>query len=306
LPVRWVDISIPVSDQHLRRKLNRDRQWALRRIERCVRLAIEMGFDVCVGGEDSSRADVDFLRRVIELAESSGAKRFRFADTVGVMGPFAVHRIIRQLRSGSDLQIEMHAHDDLGLATANTLAAAIAGATHVNTTVNGLGERAGNAALEEVAVALKQLRGISTGVRLDHLPQLSQQVELASGRAVGWNKSVVGRGVFSHESGIHVDGLLKDARNYQGLDPECLGRSHELLLGKHSGTRSLQTHLRDHGVTVSRREASSMLPRLRQFVTDHKRAPSLDELKKMRPSAVAGNRKNLEFPPRQTQCPAVS
>ena len=222
----------------------------------------------------------------MEAAEARGARRFRFADTVGVMGPFAVHRLIRKLRSCSDLQIEMHAHDDLGLATANTLAAAIAGATHVNTTVNGLGERAGNAALEEVVVALKQLRGISTGVRLDELPRLSQQVEAASGRAVGWHKSVVGRGVFSHEAGIHVDGLLKDPRNYQGLDPGCLGRTHELLLGKHSGTRSLQTHLRDHGVTVTRQEASSMLPRLRQFVTEHKRAPSLAELERMRPTSV--------------------
>jgi homocitrate synthase NifV len=245
-----------------------------------------MGYEVCVGGEDASRASVDFLKEVMESAQAHGARRFRFADTVGIMEPFAVRRVIRELRSSSDLQIEMHAHDDLGLATANTLAAAIAGATHVNTTVNGLGERAGNAALEEVAVALKQLRGISTGIHLDQLPRLSEQVAIASGRAVGWHKSVVGRGVFSHESGIHVDGLLKDPRNYQGLDPSCLGRTHELLLGKHSGTRSLQTHLRHHGVTVTRQEASSMLPRLRRFVTAHKRSPSLAELKLMRTSAM--------------------
>jgi homocitrate synthase NifV len=241
-----------------------------------------MGLDVCVGGEDASRADLDFLRRVIETAQTAGARRFRFADTVGILDPFTVHRTIRALRSETDLQIEMHAHDDLGLATANTLAASIAGATHVNTTVNGLGERAGNAALEEVSVALERIHGIATGVHFDQLPGLSKLVEAASGRAVGWSKSVVGSGVFTHEAGIHVDGLLKDPHNYQGLDPAWLGRTHQLVLGKHSGTRSVQRHFLRHGLQVTRAEASRLLIRLRRFVTDHKRPPSIDEMIQMR------------------------
>lgn len=288
LPVGWIDVSLPVSDQHLRHKLDRSRGWALQQIRKCVPAAVDLGFQVCVGAEDASRADIDFLREVMEVAEQSGAMRFRFADTVGVCEPFQLHQTIRRLRNGSDLNIEMHAHDDLGLATANTLAAAIAGATHVNTTVNGLGERAGNAALEEVAIALKHLHQIETGIHFEALPRLSEQVEAASRRPVGWHKSLVGRGVFTHEAGIHVDGLLKDPKNYQGVDPGWLGRCHELLLGKHSGTHSLQSHFLRHGIEMTREEAGKLLPRLRRFVTDHKRSPTLDELSMMRlPSDLA-------------------
>lgn len=284
LPVQMVDVSLPVSDQHLRSKLQKNRSWALKQIRTCVPLALDMGLKVCVGGEDSSRADPEFLKQVVETAQAAGACRFRFADTVGIMEPFGVHHAIGSLRAISDLEIEMHAHDDLGLATANTLAAAVAGATHVNTTVNGLGERAGNAALEEVAVALKQLYGIDTGIVFDRLPALSHEVEIASRRPVGWHKSIVGHGVFMHEAGIHVDGLLKDPLNYQGVDPAVVGRRHQLVLGKHSGSRSLQHCLSEQGVSVSREEAARMLPRLRQFVTSAKRSPDARELQSMRGS----------------------
>ena len=162
---------------------------------------------------------------MIEAAQSAGARRFRFADTVGVLEPFRTHRVLSRLRGATDLEIEMHAHDDLGLATANSLAAVVAGATHVNTTVNGLGERAGNAPLEEVAVSLKLLHAIETGVDFRKLPAISERVARASGRQVAWQKSLVGEGVFTHEAGIHVDGLLKNRLNYQGIDPALLGAS---------------------------------------------------------------------------------
>lgn len=286
LPVRWVDVSLPVSDQHLNRKLRRTRSWAIDQIKRYVPLALDMGFRVCVGGEDSSRADIDFLKQVLQTCGDAGASRFRFADTVGICEPFSLHNTIGRLCRDTDLSIEMHAHDDLGLATANTLAAISAGATHANTTVNGLGERAGNAALEEVVVALEQLHGRKTGVRFEKLPQLSRRVESASRRPVGWHKSLVGRGVFTHEAGIHVDGLLKDPRNYQGVDPSWLGRCHELLLGKHSGTKSLQSHFLRHGIELTRDEAAKILPALRRFVTDNKRPPTLNELSGMRPLSI--------------------
>ncbi len=282
LPVNMVDVSLPVSDQHLYRKLKKSRNWAIEQIRKCVPRALDLGLEVCVGGEDSSRADLDFLKQLVETAQASGARRFRFADTVGVMEPFGVHHVIGELRGTTDLEIEMHAHDDLGLATANTLAAAVAGATHVNTTVNGLGERAGNAALEEVVVALKHLHRMETGVRFDRLSALSQVVESASCRPVGWHKSLVGHGVFIHEAGIHVDGLLKDPHNYQGIDPGLLGRRHELVLGKHSGSRSVQHCFSEQGVDLSREEAARILPGIRRFVTDTKRSPTLAELCRMR------------------------
>lgn len=276
--VDLVDLSIAASDQQITHKLGRDRGWVLAQIDRQVRKALDLGFEVCLGCEDASRADIDFLRRMLETAEHAGARRIRYADTLGILEPFSVLTQMQQLRSHSDIEIEMHAHDDLGLATANTLAAVMGGATHINTTVNGLGERAGNAALEEAVVGLKQLYGIETGVDIARLPELSALVEIASGRAVHCQKSVVGSHVFTHEAGIHTDGLLKDFRNYQGLDPLLLGRHHEMVLGKHSGTRGVIHAFNLIGITITRDEAAQLLESIRGFVTLTKRSPSPAEL----------------------------
>jgi homocitrate synthase NifV len=247
-------------------------------IERCVKTAIDAGMQVCVGAEDASRADSDFLAQMAETAQKAGASRIRFADTVGIMEPFGVLDAIRKLRSVTDMAIEMHAHDDLGLATANTLAAAVAGATHVNTTINGLGERAGNAALEEVVVGLKQLYNIDTGIDLRNFTALSHQVATASGDTIGSRKSLIGRDVFSHEAGIHVDGLLKDPNNYQGVDPALLGRNHQLVLGKHSGSQGVMHAYQQLGIVINRLQAGRLLPQIRQFVSINKRAPRSADL----------------------------
>lgn len=276
--VRMVDLSIPVSDLHIGKKLKRDRAWVLKTIADMVPRALDLGLEVIVGGEDASRADLDFLMRVVTAAEAAGARRFRFADTLGVMEPFGVHETIRTLRSVTDLEIEMHAHDDLGLATANTLAACRAGATHVNTTVNGLGERAGNAALEEVALGLKKLHGLDTGVDLAAFPALSELVAAASGRPVAWQKSVVGEGAFTHEAGIHVDGLLKDPETYQCFDPREVGRDHRLVVGKHSGSSGVLAAYARMGLELSPAEARALLPDIRAFAERAKRAPADHEL----------------------------
>lgn len=273
-----IDISVAASDQHLRSKLGRDRSWLLAELDRHVKLALDAGLQVCVGGEDASRADPAFLDRIVETAQKAGARRFRFADTLGVLDPFATFDRIARLRAACDLELEMHAHDDLGLATANTLAAVRAGASHVNTTVNGLGERAGNAPLEEVVLGLRQCYGLATGIDLRGFPSLSEQVARASGRPVPWQKSVVGEGVFTHEAGIHVDGLLKDPQNYQGFDPELVGRQHRIVLGKHSGRHAVQRVMADLGQTLDETAAEGLLARVRGFVADHKRPASDLEL----------------------------
>lgn len=278
LGVGMVDLSISASDQHIQYKLKKSREWVLNTIDTCVKTAIDSGLKVCVGAEDASRADSDFLAQMAEAAQKAGACRIRFADTVGIMEPFGVHDAISKLRAATDLDIEMHAHDDLGLATANTLAAALAGATHANTTVNGLGERAGNAALEEVVVGLKQLYGIETGVDLHDFPALSNQVATASGDTIGSRKSLIGRDVFSHEAGIHVDGLLKDLQNYQGVDPAWVGRNHQLVLGKHSGSQGVVHAYQQLGIAINRLQAGRLLPLIRQFVTAHKRPPQAADL----------------------------
>ena len=273
-----IDISISVSDIHLARKLHKDRAWVLRSIRELTPRALDLGLDVIVGCEDASRADLDFLLKVAETAELAGARRLRFADTLGVMEPFGVHEAIASLRSVCDLEIEMHAHDDLGLATANTLAACRAGATHVNTTVNGLGERAGNAPLEEVALGLSKLYGMSTGVDLSLFPALSDAVAMASGRPVAWQKSVVGAGVFTHEAGIHVDGLLKDPSTYQSFDPGEVGRSLSLVVGKHSGAHGIIAAFAGIGVALTTDQARALLPDIRAFAERTKRAPAVHEL----------------------------
>lgn len=286
LGVHMVDLSIPVSDQQIRHKLRCDRAAVLAAIEKYVPAALDLGLEVSVGAEDASRADRAFLLRVAETASRAGARRLRVADTLGVMEPFGVFTVIRQLRRAVDVELEMHAHDDLGLATANSLAAAHAGATHINTTVHGLGERAGNAPLEEVAIGLKHLYGRSTGVDLRQFPALSRLVERASGRRLTWQKSLVGDGAFRHESGIHVDGLLKDCRNYQGVDPAEVGRCHQLVLGKHSGSHALRSAYEGLGIQISAEHIECLLSQVREFATRRKQAPTAEDLRKFHRAVI--------------------
>ena len=273
-------LSIPVSEQQIQRKLGRDRAFVLAAIARHVQDALDLGMEVSVGAEDASRADPAFLLQVAEQAQRSGARRLRYADTLGVLDPFTTREVMANLRRHVDLELEMHAHNDLGLATANTLAAVLAGATHVNTTVNGLGERAGNAPLEEVVMALRHAGGRETGIDTRRLPAVSQLVVTASGRPVAANKSVVGEGVFTHESGIHVDGLLKSPLNYQGFDPAEVGRAHRLVLGKHSGAHGVSAAYRALGIELTPAEAQLILVRIRRLAVSEKRAPSADDLKR--------------------------
>ena len=279
LGAHLIDISIPASDQHLAYKLKQDRAWLLRELPKFIGAALSLGLEVGLGCEDASRADINFLCALAETAERAGARRIRFADTLGVLEPFITFDRISALRRNTGLEIEMHAHDDMGLATANTLAACKAGATHVNTTVNGLGERAGNAPLEEVVLGLNKLYGIETGVNLKGFPALSSIVASASGRAVPWQKSVVGAGVFTHEAGIHVDGLLKHPDNYQGFDPQEVGQSHRIVLGKHSGSHAVQVVYAGLGIALDEGEAQALLPHVRNFVGEHKHSPETPDLR---------------------------
>jgi homocitrate synthase NifV len=276
--VETVNLSLPVSDLHIERKLRRDRAWVLAQVDRLVRKAVDLGMRVSVGAEDASRAEQNFILRVAETAQAAGAQRFRYADTLGLLDPFTTHRHISDLVAATDLEIEIHAHDDLGLATANSIAAVLAGASHVNTTVNGLGERAGNAPLEEVVVALWRLHGIETGVEARRFPAISRLVEQASGRAVAPNKSIVGAAVFTHESGLHVDGLLKDPATYEGFDPATVGRDRRLVLGKHSGSHGVKHAYAQIGIHLQEDEAPLLLARIRQFAAATKRTPRAEDL----------------------------
>jgi homocitrate synthase NifV len=277
--VSMVNLSVPVSDVQIAAKLRGGRAEALDRIAHVAGYARSKGLAVAVGGEDASRADPNFLIEVMAAAKAAGARRFRVADTLSVLDPFSAYELTAVLRKATDLEIEIHAHDDLGLATANTLAAIKAGATHASVTVIGLGERAGNAPLEEVAVALPQLYGRQTGTVLTELGMVAAIVAEAASRTIPLNKAIVGDHVFTHESGIHVDGLLKDRRTYQALDPKLLGRSHRFVIGKHSGLAAITALLADLGLRASPDERRAILARVREHAITHKGRVASDALK---------------------------
>ncbi len=273
-----VHVSISVSDLQIERKLRRDRDWVRSTLVNTLQRLLDAGVTPSVGFEDASRADPDFLAEMAVLAQWGGAVRVRYADTLGILDPFQTRDRLAHLRSRIDLDIEIHAHNDLGLATANTLAAVMGGATHVSTTVNGLGERAGNAAMEEVVMAARHLYGIECGIDTAHLPAISSLVAQASGRPVAPGKCIVGEAVFSHESGIHVDGILKDRRTYEGFAPEEVGRHHRLVLGKHSGTAGVLSTYERLGLNIESAHLPDLLERIRDHAMRVKREPSTQEL----------------------------
>lgn len=279
--VTAVNLSIPSSDKQLKGKLGRDREWALGTLRRVVGLARQIGFSVAVGCEDASRADQDFLCQVAEAAHDAGAFRLRLADTLGVLDPFSTFALVRKVANATDLELEFHAHDDLGLATANTLAAVAGGARHCSVTVAGFGERAGNAALEEVAVALTQTGREETGIDPRALRPLALKVAEAAGRPLARNKAIVGEDVFTHESGIHVSGLLKDRATYEALNPGYLGREHKLVLGKHSGLAAVERALADEGLVVDEARGRAILARVRELAVRTKQCVSPEALRRL-------------------------
>ncbi|WP_444463385.1 homocitrate synthase [Rhodobacter capsulatus] len=280
--VKRVHFAVPTSTAQLEGKLRVDRDWILRETAALVFCATDRGLQVSVGAEDASRTDPDFLIRLAEVAAAAGAIRFRIADTLGLLDPLGAFRLVAQLSARISLPIEMHAHNDFGMATANTIMAAHAGATHLSVTVNGLGERAGNAALEEVGAAL-EAGGIDTGLDLCALPELSAVVAKASGRALPPQKPITGAMVFAHESGIHVDAILKRADTYE--DPRCaparFGRERQIVIGKHSGSAGLRAALLQAGLPASDTVLDRLKPLLRAHAVRVKRPVQAEDLRRM-------------------------
>ncbi len=268
-----VAISIAVSKIHIETKLKKDRQWVLDSIKKSVDYAKSRDVYVSVNAEDGSRADLDFLVEFGLNARDVGADRLRFCDTIGILDPFQTFNVIQHLvEECGGLEIEMHTHNDFGMATANALAGIKAGARWVNATVNGLGERAGNAALEEVIMALKYIGDVDLGYHTEMLRELSEYVALASARQIPVWKAIVGTNVFAHESGIHADGVLKNPKTYEAFAPEEVGLQRQLVLGKHSGSASILAKFREYGTELSEEEARDILVEVRRMAVRLKRA----------------------------------
>ena len=267
-----VAVSISASDIHIKTKLQKDREWVLDSVRRSVDFAKSHGLYVSVNAEDASRAEPEFLLEFARAAKAVGADRLRYCDTLGVLGPFGTYEAIKHLIEETGLDVEMHTHNDFGMATANALAGIRAGAKFVNTTVGGLGERTGNAALEEVVMALKYVEGIDLDFPTERLRELAEYVAQAAGRVVpGW-KPVVGDRVFAHESGIHADGVIKNPRNYEPYSPEEVGGTRQLVVGKHSGTHTIHYKFREFGIMLTDEEASMILEHCRSLAVQLKRA----------------------------------
>jgi len=267
-----VAISMSASDIHIEHKLRKSRQWVLDQIRACVEFAKRHGLYVSVNAEDASRADLEFLLRFGLAAKEEGADRLRFCDTLGILDPFDTYNVISFLRREGGFEIEMHTHDDFGMATANALAGIKAGATYVNTTVNGLGERAGNAALEEVVMALKYIGKVDLGLHTQRFRELSEYVAAASARTIPAWKSIVGTNVFAHESGIHADGVIKNPLNYEAFSPEDVGLERQIVVGKHSGTRTIYRKFQEFGIELSQADCEAILAKVRRTAVELKRA----------------------------------
>lgn len=282
--LRRVHISIPVSEVQIQAKFQGNCRVVLERLQDTLNFALDRGLFVSVGAEDSSRAVESFLLDVAGSAQDWGASRFRFCDTVGILDPATTTEKVGKLVQSVSIPIEMHTHNDFGLATANALAGLQAGATSVNTTVNGLGERAGNAALEEMVMALKQLYKVKLDINTRQLRELSQLVVTASGYQLPPWKAIVGDNAFAHESGIHAHGVLKNPQTYEPFAPEEIGMERRLVVGKHSGRHLVSNVLGQHGITLDREEAQFVLEAVRNLSVQMKRSLTVDELLELVPN----------------------
>jgi D-citramalate synthase len=269
-----VHLVIPVSDLHIEKKLRKTRDQVCTMAWEAVEYAKDRGLIVELSGEDASRADQEFVRHIFGEGIERGAKRLCFCDTVGLLTPERAAEVVPPLATLAPLSI--HCHDDLGVAIANTLAALKAGATCAHVTVNGLGERAGNTPLEELVMALEVLYGVKTGIKTGEIYHLASLVSRLTKVPLPTNKAIVGEMAFTHESGIHAHGILRDSRTYEPIRPEMVGRRRRIVLGKHSGTASVEAALQEMNYRADRHQVAEIVARIKKLGDEGKRVTDAD------------------------------
>jgi homocitrate synthase NifV len=270
--------SLPVSGIHID-AWKKNRIWVLHTLKTLTgRYRGEFEF-LSVGAQDASRADLSFLCEFAVAAQEHNLDRLRLADTVGVLNPLQTHQLVTAVCNAAPrIAIEFHAHNDLGMAVGNAIAALAAGCTAVSVTVNGLGERAGNAALEEVVMAARLTLGCDCGINTRRLSALSALVARASDRPIREDKPIVGPAAFRHESSIHCTGLAINRSTYEPFVPEDVGHSpSSFVLGRHSGSRQLSRELRKQNVRIAPEMFPELLAQTRKYATSCKRALKEDE-----------------------------
>ncbi len=277
-------IFLATSDLHLQAKLHMTREQALEAIGSMIRFGRQHVGEVEFSAEDAGRTDIDFLSQVCRVAVDAGATTLNLPDTVGYAVPeeygAMFTRIREYLGDPQGITLSAHCHDDLGMAVANSLAAVRAGVRQIECTINGIGERAGNAALEEVVVALsvrKESFGVTTNINLQHLFPTSRMLTEITGAQVAPNKAVVGANAFAHEAGIHQDGIIKNPLTYEIISPQAVGvPARSLVLGKHSGRNALKMSLRDLGYEPSSSELAECYRRVTTLADQSKQVRQRD------------------------------
>ena len=294
-------VFLATSDLHLRVKLNMTREQALEAIGAMIRYGRQHVGEVEFSAEDAGRTDIDFLCQVCRVAVDAGATVLNLPDTVGYAVPEEYGAMFTKVREylgdPEGITLSAHCHDDLGMAVANSLAAVRAGVRQIECTINGIGERAGNASLEEVVVALavrKESFGVTTGIRLGELFPTSRLLTEITGAQVAPNKAVVGANAFAHEAGIHQDGIIKNPLTYEIITPQTVGvPNRSLVLGKHSGRNALRLTLRDLGYEASDAELVEVYGRVTALADRAKQVSTRDivaiahEVIRRRPAAMA-------------------
>lgn len=267
-----VAISISASDIHIQHKLRRSREWVLESVSKSCEFAKQHDLYVSVNAEDASRADMEYLLQFARNAKQAGADRLRFCDTVGVLDPFATYDRVKLIRDEVGIDIEMHTHNDFGMSTANAIAGVMAGASWVNTTVNGLGERAGNAVLEEFVMALKYVFGLDLGLKTARFRELCEYVANASNRPIPTWKPITGANLFVYESEGRASGVLRDPSTYEIFAPGDVGLLRRFVFGKYSGPSVLRQKLRQYGRELDEDQVDQLVADLREKSIALKRA----------------------------------
>lgn len=265
-----IHVSVPTSDVMIEKKMDKTRDWIIPQMEKVFNFALKEGAVISFGAEDASRTEPQFLKKIFVAAQLLGAQRVRFADTLGIMTPSEVADRLKYLSTDLDIAIDYHGHNDFGMATANALAAWENGADVISCSVLGLGERAGNTSLEEFACIMQYLKGQINDFDFVRLKKLCQTIAGWTGCPIPDRKPIVGKKIFTHESGIHVDGILKEPTTYELLPPEYLGGSREFILGKHSGLKAVRYFANSEGYEISDSLANDFLKDMRSRMAQTK------------------------------------
>ncbi len=251
------------SDLHLKHKIKMTREEILNVCMSSIEHAKDHGLFVAFSAEDATRTDLDFLKQLYKKADNYGVDRVHIADTVGAISPYGMEYLVKEIRPIVNAEIALHCHNDFGMALSNSIAGLLAGANAVSTTVNGIGERAGNCSLEELIMSLKIIYGIDLDFDISKFYEISKLVESLTHMKIPDNKPIVGKNIFRHESGIHVDAVIEEPLTYEPFLPEMVGQQRRIVLGKHSGCRAVRAKLNECGIDVTKDELCKIVEQVK-------------------------------------------